>query len=148
MATGPPPPPPTAGKAFRQEPAGSEAQRPTGPVRANEGAVLLIRAMIAAANADGVIDAQERKQILERLERIGLDEEERVFVVEELLAPADLDDIVRQAVALDMGDQVYAVSLAAVTVDTSEEQAYLETLAEKLGLDTNAVDGIHKQWVM
>jgi uncharacterized membrane protein YebE (DUF533 family) len=104
--------------------------------------------MIAAANADGVIDAQERTRILERLESVGLDQEERVFVVDELLAPAKLDDIARQALFLDMGEQVYAVSLAAVTVDTDEEKAYLKTLAEALGLDKTAVDRIHKQWDM
>lgn len=146
--SGPPPPPLAAGKALGREPSDSKEQGPAGPVRETGGAVLLIRSMIAAANADGVIDVQERTRILERLESVGLDQEERVFVVDELLAPAELDVIARQALSLDMGEQVYAVSLAAVTVDTAEEQAYLKTLAEALGLDTTAVDRIHKQWDM
>ena len=58
-------------------------------------AVLLIRAMIAAANADGVIDGDERRRILERLEVVGLDEEEKAFIAQELLSPADLEGLSR-----------------------------------------------------
>ena len=47
--------------------------------------------MIAAANADGVIDQTERDNILGRLQAVDLSPEEHAFIAQELLAPADLD---------------------------------------------------------
>ncbi|MBN2329669.1 MAG: tellurite resistance TerB family protein [Candidatus Omnitrophica bacterium] len=126
----PPPPPPGAKKtASPPPPPGSQSQ----PDR-NEEAILLIRAMIAAANADGQIDANERKKILDKLENAGLSGEERAFVLQELLAPVSMEAIAAQAASPDLAKKVYAVSLLAVEADTEAEIAYLQNLAGRLAL--------------
>ena len=107
--------------------------------------VLLIRAMIAAANADGRIDAAERQQILRKLKSVDLSAEESAFIGEELLNPASPEDIVEQAGDRQLAVQVYAVSLLAIEVDTETEQRYLRNLAKQLELDTQTIRAIEKK---
>jgi uncharacterized membrane protein YebE (DUF533 family) len=149
-SSAPPPPPP--GPASALPPPPPMAQRPAGatpPPRASappreQGAVLLVRAMIAAANADGTIDQAERSRILGQLERLNLTPEERSFIVRELLAPASLEAIVREVQNADVAKQVYAVSFLAIEVDTDAERVYMKTLAERLGLDETTIREIHQ----
>lgn len=157
----PPPPPPGSSSAPPPPPPGHASAPPSAPpvtprpaeetslrlasARTREqGAVLLIRAMIAAANADGTIDQTERSRILGQLTRLNLTAEEQSFIVQELLAPASLDAVVREVRTVDMAKQVYAVSLLAVEVDTDAERAYMKTLAERLGLDETTMREIHQ----
>jgi uncharacterized membrane protein YebE (DUF533 family) len=101
--------------------------------------------MIAAANADGVIDEMERSNILKRLQAVDLSPEEHGFIVQELLSPADLDTIVGGVNAPELARQVYTVSLMAIDVDTEKERRYMESLAGRLGLDGSTVEQIHRR---
>ncbi len=138
----PTPPPPPAGPAAPPSPPPATE---TAPERdPGSAAVLLIRAMIAAANADGMIDEGERGRILDKLRDVELTSEEHAFIVQELLSPCDLDAIVRAVQTPDMAKQVYAVSLMAIEVDTDAERKYITSLADRLGLDDGVLDGIHR----
>ncbi len=130
----PPPPPPPAASAS------SAAEQNTEG--AKRDALLLLRAMIAAANADGVIDAEERARILERLNSVDPTPEERAFMAEELLSPVGMETIVDRVESPEMAEQVYAASLMAITVDTPAEHRYMAELARRLGLDETAVSRI------
>lgn len=110
-----------------------------------EEAVLLIQAMIASANVDGVLDAQERKSILEKLSEGDLSAEEKQFITESFLSPPGMEDILKQVNTPELAQQVYAVSLLTVTVDTEEERHYLKSLAQRLFLDEQTVNKIHEQ---
>ncbi len=140
----PPPPPPSAGpKAVPPPPpAASPATDPSESERSE--AVLLIRAMIAAANADGVIDQAERNHILQRLQSAALSPEEQHFIVQELLSPVDMEAIVAEVTTPQLAEQVYTVSLIAIDVDTEAERRYLAMLADRLGLDTATVESIQR----
>lgn len=127
-----PPPPPPGGQAKHQAPSQGDA-------------VLLIQAMIAAANADGAIDAQERAQIVNQLEALAPSDEDRQFIMQELLAPKDAQTIADGASSEDLAQQVYLVSLMAIEVDTDAERRYLQQLARALGLSQDQVAGIHSQ---
>lgn len=94
----------------------------------------LVRAMIAAAKADGQIDTQEKAAIFERLETMALSADEKAWVFDELMSPLDLDAVVAPASAPEMATEIYAASLVAMTADTPAERAYLEALAAKLRL--------------
>lgn len=139
VSTAPPAPPPAAPR-----PAGKTPSPPASSPTREQDAVLLIRAMIAAANADGAIDQAERSRILGQLQRLNLSPEEQSFIVQELLAPTSLDAIVREVRTVDMAKQVYAVSLLAIEVDTDAERAYMKNLVERLGLDETAIREIHQ----
>ncbi len=142
-------------KALRSEgtaPAGEGAALPSGlrePASTAEEnaqqatARLMVRAMIEAAKADGEIDADERARILGKLAETGADDAQRAFVTAEMEKPLDLDALVRDVPNREVAVQVYAASLLAITVDTPTEQDYLRRLAEALGLDAAAIEGVH-----
>jgi uncharacterized membrane protein YebE (DUF533 family) len=106
--------------------------------------VLLIRAMIAAANADGVIDQTERDNILERLQSVELSPEEHAFIAKELLSPTEMEAIVAGVSTPQLAEQIYIVSLMAIEVDTDQERRYLAALAGRLDLDQATVESIHR----
>lgn len=134
--------PPSMGAAPPPMP-GTVPSVPAGSA-GTENAVLLIQAMIAAANADGTIDQEERNNILERLKSVNLSAEEHSFIFQELLSPASLETIVSRVKSPETARQVYAVSLMAIEVDTQTEQNYMNTLACRLGLDDAAVEEIRR----
>ena len=103
-------------------------------------AKLMIRAMIQAAKADGVIDDAERAQILAQLGDAG--EAEIAFVQAELDAPIDIAGLAA-AVGEAAKVQVYSAALMAISVDTAAEKAYLANLAAALGLDGETVAQVH-----
>ena len=137
-----PPPPPPGGSPAGPPPPPDVA----GPAAADAAgdAVLLIRSMIAAANADGMIDDAERGRILDKLKAVQLTSEEHSFIMHELLSPCDLDTIVKAVKSPETARQVYAVSLMAMEVDADAERRYLQMLGSRLGLDGEAVKQIHR----
>lgn len=113
---------------------GAVAPSPS-PTAAQADPVLLIRAMIAAANADGVFEETERMRILGQLEGVGLTEEEKDFLCAEFNAPRSVQEIVACVSSPAVAAQIYTVSLLTVDVDTPDERAYLRDLRAALGLD-------------
>lgn len=107
---------------------------------AETNARLMIRAMIQAARADGVISPAERAVIMEHLG--DSTPEERAFVEAEMVAPVD-----PMALARDTAEaarvQVYSSAVMAVQTDTPAEAQFLATLAQAMGLDRITVAGIH-----
>lgn len=104
----------------------------------------LVRAMIAAAKADGKIDAEEKDAIFERLKTMPLSAEEKAWVFDELSSPLDINAVTARADTPEHAAEIYAASLVAITADTAAEQAYLKALAAKLRLDPALVAEIHK----
>ena len=156
QSSAPPQPPPAPGVTTPPPPGATVAQPPLPPSPASIGsdsvdagkavqeAVLLIRAMIAAANADGVIDEEERNRILKKLETADLSDQEHSFIVKELLSPAGLEDIAAQVKSPEMAKMVYTVSLLAIEVDTDAERAYMKTLAQQLSLNESDLNDIYQ----
>ncbi|WP_300552657.1 tellurite resistance TerB family protein [Maricaulis sp.] len=103
----------------------------------------LVRAMIAAAKADGTVTADEQNAIMGRLQDANLDAESRAFVEAELQRPLTLDDLVRDVTCPEHAAEVYAASLVAIDRDGAVERAYLQMLAARLGLDNALVADIH-----
>lgn len=101
---------------------------------------LMIRAMIMAAKADGEIDAEERRKIMDHL--ADASDEEIAFVEAALDAPVDVAALAQET-GEAMREQIYATSLMAVAVDTPAEQAYLAQLATALGLTAEARAKVH-----
>jgi uncharacterized membrane protein YebE (DUF533 family) len=104
----------------------------------------LVRAMIAAAKADGKIDAEEKEAIFGKLEAMNLSSEEKAWVFDELSSPLDINAVVARADTPEHAAEIYAASLVAITADTAAERAYLDALASKLRLEPGLVAEIHK----
>lgn len=110
-----------------------------------QGAELVLKAMINAAKADGRIDKTEIQRILGKLEAAGAEGDARDFVIEEMNKPADLDGIVAAAgKSPQLAAQVYAASLLAIEVDTPAERQYLRQLADGLGLSPEVTSRLEK----
>mgnify|MGYP006286549255 CR=1 FL=1 len=104
----------------------------------------LVRAMIAAAKADGKIDADEKQAIFERLNTMDLDAGSKAFVFDELSASLDINAVIAPATTPELAAEIYAASLVAIEADTPAEQAYLQMLAARLELDPGLVEEIHR----
>ena len=129
------PPPPPPGNPLPPAPVATRAL----PVLDDrqQAMVLLIRAMIAAANADGHIDDAERDTILGRARDGGLDADTLAFLDAELAKPQTLQQIVANGTPA-LAPDLYAASALAITVDTDAEKQYLDMLAYGLRLDPAA----------
>jgi uncharacterized membrane protein YebE (DUF533 family) len=97
-------------------------------------AVLLIRAMIAAANADGRIDTEEQERIVAKLDEAGATQEERAFIDREMRDPVALDTLLREVRGGDQCQRFFVASVLAINADTPAEQSYLRFLADRLDL--------------
>jgi uncharacterized membrane protein YebE (DUF533 family) len=106
-------------------------------------AMVILKAMVNAAKADGQIDDGEQQRILGKLQEAGADAEARAFVQAEMRRPLDLEGLLREIPTPQMAAEVYAASLFAIDVDTPAERQYLRQLAQGLGLDEGAVQRLH-----
>lgn len=118
---------------------------PQAAYQSEELGKTLVRAMIAAAKADGQIDAEEKERIFKRLESMPLSSEEKAFVFDELASPLDIDAVVARADTPEHASEIYAASLVAMIPDSAAERAYLDALAFKLKLPAGLVAEIHRQ---
>jgi uncharacterized membrane protein YebE (DUF533 family) len=110
-----------------------------------QGAELILKAMINAAKADGKIDSAEVQRILGKLEEAGTDSESRNFVINEMNKPMDLDGIVAAAKGQpQLAAQIYAASLLAIKVDTPFEREYMQRLAGELALSPDITAQLEK----
>jgi len=112
------------------------------PQGENEFALALIRAMIAAARADGHVDDAEREQIAGRLAMSGLDHDAADFINRELAAPLDLDTIVATAKTDAQKVELYTASRLTISPNSRAERGYLDMLAGRLGLPDALVDHV------
>lgn len=101
----------------------------------HESATLYVRAMIAAAAADGRIDAKEQQKILGGLQQAGLDREAQQFLAKEINNPATVEELAAGVSSGQEALQVYTAARIAVDLDTDAEHEFLDQLAEALGVD-------------
>ena len=106
----------------------------------NALAGLMLKAMIQAAKADGEIDDKEKAKLMSEFG--DLDDDERAFIRDQMAAPVDAAALARE-VPEGYGPQIYLMSLMAIEFDNRKEAEYLHELAQSLGLDKAAVNGIH-----
>jgi uncharacterized membrane protein YebE (DUF533 family) len=107
--------------------------------------LILVRAMIAAARADGRLDAQESQAIFQRIESLGLDPSDQALLVAEMGRPVDVDAIVNSAASPEVAAEIYLASRLAIDVDTPAEKSYLAMLAARLQLPPELVTELNRQ---
>ena len=105
----------------------------------HDTALLYIRAMIAAAAADGRIDAREQEKIMGGLRQAGIDREAEEFLAQELNNPATTADLAAAVNGDAEAVQVFTAARIAVDVDNDQEHDFLVALANDLGLDQELV---------
>jgi uncharacterized membrane protein YebE (DUF533 family) len=96
--------------------------------------LVLIRGMIAAAKADGHVDAEEQRRLFGEVERMGLDAEAKAFVFDALAQPANPSRLAAEVATQEQAAELYLASRLAIDPDQPAERAYLDALAARLEL--------------
>jgi uncharacterized membrane protein YebE (DUF533 family) len=107
--------------------------------------LLYLRAMIAAAAADGEIDDTEREKILGGLKQAGMQEQAAAFLQMEFSKPATVAELAAAADTPETALQVYAAARLAIEPHSQEERAFLAALQEALGIDSDLAANIDAQ---
>jgi uncharacterized membrane protein YebE (DUF533 family) len=116
---------------------------PAGAAAREDLGKSMVRAMIAAAKADGSIDTAEKQRIFDKLGAMNLSAEDKAFVFDELGGPLDIDAVAARGDTPEHAAEIYAASLAAITIDSQAERDYLSELARRMRLPAAFVAEIH-----
>jgi len=98
-------------------------------LNSREEVYILLKAMVNAAKADGHIDEDERKKIIEFMG--DMSKVEKMFVEQELQKELHIEEFLRE-IPKGMEKQVYYMSLFAIDLDNEAEREYLEMLSHRL----------------
>ena len=109
------------------------------------GQLIIMRAMIAAAYADGHIDETERQKIFSQVETMELTVNEKAMLFDELRKPMTLNELVQAIPDAQTGIEVYAASASAIDLSQPISGQYLDALANQLCLPRELVQSIHHQ---
>ena len=108
----------------------------------NSLSLLLARAMISAAKADGQIDVQESQAILNQINSLNLPAEDKAFLFEEYGRPLDIEGLTADVDSPEHAAEVYAASAIMVDPPSAPEKLYLDTLARSLRLEAGLIQQI------
>lgn len=95
---------------------------------------IILKAMIAAAKADGHVDQAEMVRIEATLKEAGADSQLQQLLHSELNKPLDPTDIAQLAHSPQQAAEIYLASLIVVDEQNFMEKAYLQELARQLKL--------------
>lgn len=107
--------------------------------------LILIRAMVGAAKADGHVDATEQQHLFAEVERMALDAQAKAFIFDLLSQPVDLNEVTSKVTNEAQAGEVYLAARLAINPDQPAERAYLDALASRMNLPTSLREHLDKQ---
>jgi len=106
------------------------------PAQVEQHSEAILKALVAAAKADGHVDARERELIEGEFVKLsGNDRDLQHWLHAELNKPLDPADVARAAATPEMAAEMYLASVLMVDEQHFMERAYLDELARQLRLD-------------
>lgn len=102
-------------------------------------AMLMIRAMITAAYADGSLSQEERGRIVQAIGDAEATPEERATMEREIANPQPLEQLLTQVNDHETAEEFYLASRAAIDGDSEGDRRYLADLQKRLGLSEEEV---------
>jgi uncharacterized membrane protein YebE (DUF533 family) len=105
----------------------------------------MLKAMIAAAKADGHMDERERGLVEAELSRLEADPVMRQWFDDELRRPLDPAEVAQAAASPELAAEMYLVSLLMVDDTSFMERAYLDELARQLKLSESLQIELERQ---
>ncbi|MCB1802551.1 MAG: tellurite resistance TerB family protein [Gammaproteobacteria bacterium] len=106
---------------------------------------LLLEAMIAAAMADGHVDADERARIGQQLAELGLEQDVERFIATRVSHVPSTGELAAKADSIETAAEVYLVTRLLIDDGNPRERAYLEELVSALGLDPAMREELERQ---
>lgn len=105
----------------------------------------ILKALVAAAKADGHIDDRERQLIEGEFTKLDNDQELQHWLHAELNKPLDPTDVARAAGTPEMAAEMYIASVMLVDEENFMEKSYLDELARQLKLEPGLKIELEKQ---
>lgn len=100
---------------------------------------IMLRAMVAATMADGLMDAEERKRLHSALATAKIGPAGQAWLDEELAEPASVDALADGVTGPEQAARIYAAARLAIEPDTLQERQFLKMLADALDVPPDAV---------
>lgn len=117
------------------------------PAQADAHGAAILQAIVAAAKADGHIDARERELIEGEYARQGLPADVQQWLHTELEKPLDPAQVARAATSPELAAEMYLASLLVADEQSFMEKAYLDELARQLKLPADLQTRLQRQLV-
>ena len=114
--------------------AGQSIEQLDGAPR-NARALTIVRAMIAAAKADGTIDGEERDAITAQIEASNLQADTSKILIDEILNPLNVSEIAAASDSSEAAIEIYLASIAIVDVGNEKVRQFLDQLAAAMQID-------------
>jgi len=121
---------PSSGHAALQRPEPIEPPQHQQPA----SDLTIIKAMIAAAKADGHIDEREQQRIFQAVDEMALSDELKAKVFDYLRQPVTVEELALEATTLEQKSEVYLAARMVSSIDHPAERAYLHALGNALQL--------------
>ncbi len=107
--------------------------------------LMVVKAMIAAANADGHIDTDERNKIYDSISQVPLAGDEKALLFDTLAKPPSVETIAAAAGDMEQASALYVASRIAIDPDEPTEQAHLDKLAAAMNMPNELVASLEHE---
>jgi uncharacterized membrane protein YebE (DUF533 family) len=115
---------------------------PVDPASDPEFALAIVRAMLAAAYADGVLDAHDQRAIDGAMAKADISLAERAMLRNEIPEAETLKLIADAAKSPHHAAELYAAAVISAGELNDRESAFLAKLADRLGLNRDEADAL------
>lgn len=113
------------------------------PATQESRSLLIVRAMIAAAMADGHLDEAERGRLFRQIDRLELTAEEKAVLLDELRHPWSVPALAARCADPETAVEAYAAAVLAIDESRPEAISWLRDLATQLQIPPALVEDIH-----
>ena len=100
----------------------------------------VVRTMIAAAKADGHVDAEEQRKLFDHVDQQDFDNETKAWMFDELRKDHDVASLAKAAQNPEQATELYLAARLAIDPDEPGEEAFLRELAVRLNLPDELVE--------
>ena len=94
----------------------------------------MIKAMIAAAKADGHLDSNEQKRLHDVVEKMSLSSETKGEIFDLLQREISIGELLDETASMEQKSEVYLASCLVIDIDHPGEREHLDTLARAFEL--------------
>ncbi|MET1068884.1 MAG: tellurite resistance TerB family protein [Pseudomonas prosekii] len=115
------------------------------PAQVEQHSQAILKALVAAAKADGHVDERERALIEGEFTKLDNDQELQHWLHAELNKPLDPTDVARAASTPEIAAEMYIASVMLVDEENFMEKSYLDELARQLKLEPGLKLELEKQ---
>jgi len=112
---------------------------------AQERSLALLRAMIAAAQADGHVDAQEKQTIMQKMGNQKLEASVLEFLRNEIENPPTVETLASLATSETVAAEMYLAASVVIDQTNGAENQWLESLRQSLKIKPDLVAEMEKE---